>query len=162
MNRYLIVSLAVALSIILLFWSVEKPRPENEPVPAGAVKSAGQSSAQRSSPEALKKKAEERSYSKLEARNIFAADGAYALSSEQKTLGGASITLLGVIGGKAKTAIFRDSTGAIVSVAEGEPLANGAIVTAIDRSSVIAQRGAEKREFVIFDMKGRLPRSGGG
>jgi len=161
MRQYLIVSVAVALSIIILFWSVEKPRLENEPVPAGAAKGAAVASAQRSSPEAPDRPNEENSYPKLQARNIFAADGAYALSSAQKASGEASITLLGVIGGKAKTAIFRDSTGAVVSVAVGEPLSNGAIVTVIDSSSVIAQQGEEKREFVMFDMKDRPLRRGG-
>lgn len=160
MKQYPILSLAVALSLIVVFLFAERPKPENEPAPAAVVKSAQQEAAQQSSPEESKDQRAEKPYSRLQARNIFDPDGSYAASAEQKSLGETALTLLGVIGGKTKSAIFRDAAGAVIAVAEGQSLDNGAVITRIDRTSVIAERGEEKREFLIFDMKAKSPPSG--
>ena len=157
MSKFLIPSVIVALSFMLVFLSVEKPKAVIEQAPAISPNAAKQPSNQPPSLERLQNQQKDKSYPKLQARNIFSSDGAYALSPEQKPLGEAAFTLLGVIGGKSKRAIFRDSTGAILSVGEGEPLMNGTVITHIERLSATAERGEDKREFVLFDVKENSP-----
>jgi hypothetical protein len=161
MSKFLIPSSIVAVSFMLFFLSVENPKAVIERPPAISTNAAKQPPSQPSSLEGLQKSQKDNSYPKLQARNIFSSDGAYALSPEQKPLGEVSFTLLGIIGGKSKRAIFRDSTGAILSVGEGEPLMNGAVITHIERLSATAERGGEKKDFVLFDLKENSPRGSG-
>ena len=162
MTKYLIASAAVAFSLALVLLTVERPTLLTQPAPLRTIKSAEGVQVQEPVFDAAREQEQEKPYPKLQARNIFAADGAYAQSAEQKPLGEASLTLLGVIGGKAKKAIFRDGAGAIISVGEGESFLNGAVISRIEGLAVTVNRGEEKKEFVIFDMKGRPLRSGGG
>jgi hypothetical protein len=161
MSKFLIPSVIVAVSLMLFFLSVENPKAVIERSPAISANAAKRPPSQPSSLEGLQKSQKDKSYPKLQARNIFSSDGAYAVSPEQKSLGQAAFTLLGIIGGKSKRAIFRDSTGAILSVGEGEPLMNGAVITHIERLSATAERGEDKREFVLFDLKENSPQSSG-
>jgi hypothetical protein len=158
MSKFLIPSSIVAVSLMLVFLLVENPKAVIEPPPAISSNTAKEPPNQPPALEGMQKQQKDKSYPKLQARNIFSSDGAYALSTEQKPLAEAAFTLLGVIGGKSKRAIFRDSTGVILSVGEGEPLMNGAVITRIERLSAIAERGEDKREFVLFDMKENSPR----
>jgi hypothetical protein len=159
MNKYLISFVIGAISLILVFLSVERPKAVIERAPVFPPNTAKATSIQPPSLKGLQEQQKDKSHPKLQARNIFSSDGAYALSTEQKPLGEAAFTLLGVIGGKSKRAIFRDSTGAILSVGEGEPLMNGTVITHIERLSATAERGEDKREFVLFDIKGNSPQS---
>jgi hypothetical protein len=161
MNKFLIPSVIGAISVILFFLSVEKPKAVIERAPAISPNTAKKASSQPPTLTGLQKQQKDRSHPKLQARNIFSSDGSYALSPEQKPLAEVSLTLLGIVGGKSKKAIFRDSTGAILSVGEGEPLMNGTVITHIDRLSVTAERGDDKREFVLFDLKENSPQSSG-
>ena len=160
MSKVFIVFAAVAFSLALVLLLVDKPKLVSEPTPVRPIQSAGAVQLPDSASDLAREPANEKNYPKLQARNIFSADGAYVQTADQRPLGEASLTLLGVIGGKTKKAIFRDSTGAIQSVGEGETLPNGAVISRIERLAVTVNRGEEKREFVIFDMKSYSPRGG--
>ena len=153
MTKFLIASAAVAFSLALVLLSVDKPNLITELVPLTSIKTAERAQQVEPALDVAQATGKAKSYPKLQARNIFSADGAYAQSAEQKPLGDASLTLLGVIGGKTKKAIFRDSTGAIIAAGEGEPFLGGAVISRIERLSVTVNRGEETKEFVIFDMK---------
>jgi hypothetical protein len=160
MTKFLIASAATACSLVLVLLSVDKPKLTTEPAPVRSIKTAVRPQAVEPAADVAQQTGKEKPYPKLQARNIFSADGAYSQSAEQKPLGEASLTLLGVIGGKTKKAIFRDPTGAIIAAGEGETFLNGAVISRIERLGVTVSRGDEKKEFVIFDMKSGSRRDG--
>ena len=61
-----------------------------------------------------------------------------------------SNTLIGVLGGRVKKAVIRESTGATSILAVGEKLGDGSVITAIEPVGVTLKRGKEKIELRIF------------
>jgi len=92
----------------------------------------------------------------LKERNIFAADGSYAPPSKSGTKGPlpkSPYTLIGILKGEEKKAVFRESTGSIVTLTVGKKLIDDSVITRIDSTSVEVKKGNEKRELKIFDVK---------
>jgi hypothetical protein len=92
----------------------------------------------------------------LKERNIFSPYGSYTIS-------GASLegplpqnqnpySLIGILQGEEKKAVFRDYKGSIITLAVGKKLVDGSVITRIDRLSVVVERGNEKRELKVFDL----------
>ncbi|MBM4276256.1 MAG: hypothetical protein FJ130_00030 [Deltaproteobacteria bacterium] len=102
------------------------------------------------------------SWEKLKERNIFAADGKYPVSiagvtGTQKILPEKPYTLIGVLQGEEKKAVFRDPTGAIVTFTVGKKLMDDSVITRINTFSVELEKGKERRELRIFEFKPPQP-----
>ena len=152
---YLADGAVIVLSLLLVYWWAEKPQLNLEKKPVAQVqpvvpekKVQGDPSANAEMPGKTA-----RDYQQLEARNIFAADGLYAQSPQQKPMPEVAYTLLGVIVAKPKQAVFRDYLGAVVAVGVGEALADGFVIARIEALSVMAKRGEDEREYRIFPQK---------
>jgi hypothetical protein len=89
------------------------------------------------------------------ARNIFTANGAYT-DSDDKLIPANPYTLLGVIhGGGVTKAVFRDYSGSVVAMAQGQKMIDGSVITRIDDASVQLRKGEEKTELKTFDIPNR-------
>jgi len=105
----------------------------------------------------------------LKERNIFTLEG----GAVPPGLGGPGsppgppYTLIGILQGEEKRAVFLESGGKIVTLAVGKILADGSVVTRIDDLSVQLEKGKEKKELKVFDLPkaslgvGRLQRGAG-
>lgn len=100
-------------------------------------------------------------YNSLKGRNIFSVDGIYPLKMEgaapRGTLPEKPYTLIGILQGEEKKAVFREHTGAIVTLTIGKKLIDGSVITRINTLSVELERGKEKRELRIFEYKTPKP-----
>ena len=101
----------------------------------------------------------------LRDRNIFSPDGKYAMSKPGATgttgttgsLPENPYTLIGVLQGEEKKAVFRDPTGSIVTLTLGKKLMDGSIITLINNISVKVKKGEEEKELRIFSVKKPKP-----
>lgn len=89
----------------------------------------------------------------LKARNIFVSDGSYALPAAKKLIPDRPYTLLGVMLGKEKKAVFREYTGSIAYLGEGAKMLDDSVIISIEKLSVTARKGKEKKEYKIFDIR---------
>ena len=101
-------------------------------------------------------------YDALKDRNIFAADGKYAIVAMsgpgmKGPLPENPYTLIGILQGEEKKAVFREHTGSIITLTVGKELIDGSVITRIDNLSVEVKRGKEKRELRIFSVKKPKP-----
>jgi len=62
-------------------------------------------------------------------------------------------TLIGILHGEEKKAVFREYTGSILFLTVGKKLIDDSIITRIDSTSVEVKKGKEKKELKIFDVK---------
>jgi hypothetical protein len=90
----------------------------------------------------------------LKERNIFSPYGSYAMSGAvfKGPLPERPYTLIGVLKGEEKKAVFREYTGAIVTLSVGKKLIDGSVITRIDTTSVEVKKGKEKRKLKIFEV----------
>jgi hypothetical protein len=98
----------------------------------------------------------------LKERNIFAADGKYAIVAMsgpgmKGPLPENPYTLIGILRGEEKKAVFREHTGSILALTVGKELIDGSVITRIDNLSVEVKKGKEKRELRIFSVKKPKP-----
>ncbi|MFA4916750.1 MAG: hypothetical protein WC560_08785 [Syntrophales bacterium] len=95
----------------------------------------------------------------LEERNIFAIDGSYTTSGAGTavSLPEGSCTLIGILHGEEKKAVFREHTGSVVTLTVGGKLSDGYIITEISSVSVKVEKGQERRELKIFDVNNYEP-----
>jgi len=98
----------------------------------------------------------------LKDRNIFAADGKYAIVAMsgpgmKGPLPENPYTLIGILRGEEKKAVFREHTGSILALTVGKELIDGSVITRIDNLSVEVKKGKEKRELRIFSVKKPKP-----
>jgi hypothetical protein len=91
----------------------------------------------------------------LKGRNIFAADGSYATAGTgmKGPLPENPYTLIGVLRGEEKKAVFRQYTGEIITLTVGKKLIDGSVITRIDNRSVKVKKGKERRELRIFHVE---------
>jgi len=61
-------------------------------------------------------------------------------------------SLIGVLQGEEKRAVFLEPGGKIVALAVGNNLTDGTVVTRIDDLSVQVEKGKEKKELKVFDL----------
>lgn len=95
----------------------------------------------------------------LKARNIFVSDGSYALPVAKKLIPDIPYTLLGVMLGKEKKAVFREYTGSIAYLGEGAKMLDDSVIISIEKLSVKTKKGKEKKEYKIFDINHKLSHS---
>ena len=90
----------------------------------------------------------------LKERNIFSLDGSYAkLGAGLKgPLPENPYTLIGILNGEEKKAVFRDYKSSIIVLTLGEKLMDGSVITYIEGLSVQLEKGKEKRELKVFDL----------
>jgi hypothetical protein len=101
----------------------------------------------------------------LKERNIFSPDGSYTPAGSYTKSGTAfkgplpenPYTLIGILHGEEKKAVFRDFTGSLITLTVGKKLVDGSVITHIDKLSVRLKKGQEKRELRIFDVKPPQP-----
>ena len=88
----------------------------------------------------------------LEKRNVFAADGSYPAPGTEggRLLPENPYTLIGVLKGKEKKAVFREYTGSVVTQTVGEKLLDGYVIISIDDVSVKLRKGKDRRELRVF------------
>jgi len=100
----------------------------------------------------------------LKERNIFSPDGSYTKS--EAVLKGPLLkgplpenpyTLIGILQGEEKKAVFKDYTGSIITLTIGKQLSDGSIIRRIDNFFVEVEKGEEKRELRIFNIKPPKP-----
>jgi len=96
----------------------------------------------------------------LKDRNIFSADGKYSIVIPGAGAAGTGgplpenpYTLIGILHGEEKKAVFRDHTGSIIALTVGKKLIDDSVITRIDSTSVEVTKGKEKRELKIFSVK---------
>ncbi len=95
----------------------------------------------------------------LKERNIFSPDGKYPILTSGGVIAGPSpenpetYTLIGILDGEEKKAVFRESTGSIVALTVGKKLKDGSVLTRIDKFAVEVKKGEEKRELKMFNVK---------
>ena len=95
----------------------------------------------------------------LKERNIFSPDGKYPILTSAGVIAGPSpenpytYTLIGILDGEEKKAVFRESTGSIVALTVGKKLKDGSVLTRIDKFAVEVMREKEKKELRMFNVK---------
>lgn len=94
----------------------------------------------------------------LKQRNLFSEDGSYVLSAEKtkkvkEVLPENPYTLVAVLLGKEQKAVFRDYKGVIHTLAKGQKLIDGAVLTGISPRSVKIKKGNASKELVLFDVR---------
>ena len=100
----------------------------------------------------------------LKDRNIFSPDGSYtkpgAVLKGPLSKGPPPenpYTLIGILQGDEKKAVFKEYTGSIITLTVGKQLPDGSVVSRIDKLSVEVEKGKEKRELRIFNIKTPKP-----
>lgn len=88
----------------------------------------------------------------LQERNIFSDDGKYLKPGEKPkpVLPENPYTLIGVLNGKERKAVFREYTGNLVVLTKGKKLIDEAVITRIDSRSVQVKKEGKNRELKIF------------
>jgi len=91
----------------------------------------------------------------LKDRNLFAESGSYVVKDDKKkvVLPENPYSLIAVLMGKEKKAVFREYTGAIQTLASGNTMIDGAVITEINPRSVKVRKGKEVKELKLFDVR---------
>lgn len=91
----------------------------------------------------------------LKDRNIFSADGRYPVITAQgkKDIPEVAYTLLGVMRGREKKAVFREYTGAVLAFGVGAKMIDDSVVADIGSLSVKVKKGKKEREYRIFHLE---------
>ena len=90
----------------------------------------------------------------LKERNIFSPDGSYTKSGAglKGPLPENPYTLIGILNGEEKKAVFRDYTGSIIALTVGKKLIDGSVITKIEKLSVQLENEKDKKELKVFDL----------
>lgn len=157
--KYLLDIICVILVVILAFLIAERPVVDLSIRSSPADKRQSQETRKEETSKLEKEIIRDIAATKgLKERNIFSADGKYATIG----VGGTEVkgpppenpyTLIGILQGQEKKAIFREYTGAIVTLTVGKKLLDGSVITGIGSTTVEVKKGKEKRELRIFEVK---------
>jgi len=95
----------------------------------------------------------------LKERNLFGLFGHDPVTGKtlKTPLSKNPYTLIGILQGEEKKAVFREPSGAIVALTSGKKLVDGSEITRIDDFSVRVKKGDEEREIRIFNIKTPSP-----
>jgi hypothetical protein len=88
-------------------------------------------------------------YRALQARNIFAVSGGYA-EADAKSIPEQAYTLIGVLSGKEMKAVFKDYTGAVLTMTAGKKMIDGFVISRIEGTAVKLRRGHEEKVLRTF------------
>ncbi len=93
------------------------------------------------------------SYEALEKRNIFTEGGTYVavLEKSLSALPPNPYTLVAVLQGNDKKAVFREYTGAIITVPVGKKMIDEYVVQSIESLTVKLMRGNEEKKLTVFN-----------
>jgi hypothetical protein len=157
--KYLLDIICVVIVVLLALLTAEKPVFNVNMRPSIADKKQPQDRKKEETKKVEKKIVRDVFASKvLKDRNIFSAGGTYvapgAGSADKKgPLPENPYTLIGILQGEEKKAVFREYTGSIVFLTIGKKLIDDSIITRIDSTSVEVKKGKEKKELKIFNIK---------
>jgi hypothetical protein len=158
-KKYLPDILCIVLFIMIALLGAEKPVIDLNIRPSIADKRQSQDTKKEETKKVEKEIVRDVFASKvLKDRNIFSANGRYTTSGAggadmKGPLPGNPYTLIGILHGEEKKAVFREYTGSIVFLSVGKKLIDESVITRIDSTSVEVKKGKEKRELKIFDVK---------
>jgi hypothetical protein len=157
--KYLLDIICVVIVVILALLTTQRPVIDLNIRPSIADKRKPQDTIKEETKKVQKEIVRDVVTSKaLKDRNIFSADGRYttpgAGTADMKgPLPENPYTLIGILQGEEKKAVFREYTGSIVFLTIGKKLIDDSIITRIDNTSVEVKKGKEKKELKIFDVK---------
>jgi hypothetical protein len=90
----------------------------------------------------------------LKKRNIFSLDGSYtavkAATMQAQVIPENPYTLLAILQGKERNALFREFTGAVITAPLRKKMIDGFVVTRIGDLNVSLKRGKETKEMGVF------------
>ena len=158
-KKYLPDILCIVLFIMIALLGTEKPVIDLNIRPSIADKRKPQDTIKEETKKVEKEIVRDVFVSKvLKDRNIFSADGRYTTpgagtAGMKGPLPENPYTLIGILHGEEKKAVFREYTGSIVFLSVGKKLIDESVITRIDSTSVEVKKGKEKRELKIFDVK---------
>jgi hypothetical protein len=160
-KKYLPDILCIVLFIMIALLGAEKPVIDLNIRPSIADKRQSQDAKKEETKKVEKEIVRDVFVSKvLKDRNIFSADGKYPIVTPGPGPSGTGgrmpenpYTLMGILHGEEKKAVFREYTGSIVFLSVGKKLIDESVITRIDSTSVEVKKGKEKRELKIFDVK---------
>lgn len=162
-KKYFFDILSIFLVALVIFLTVKRPAVDLD-LPPSFSEGKESLDARKEDPVKVKKLELTRApvaYNSLKERNIFAADGIYLTQMDGRDhkgpLPGKPYTLIGILQGEEKRAVFREHTGAIITLTVGKRLMDGSMITRIDELSVELEKGKEKRELKIFEFKPPKP-----
>lgn len=92
----------------------------------------------------------------IKERNVFSASGTYAESSAQP-LPDNPYTLIAVLQGNEKKAVFRDHNGVVSTLPVGKKLPDEFVITRIDTLSVQLEKRNEQKDLRLFNAGGGQP-----
>lgn len=150
----IVIMFLISVSVILF---AGKPRINFNPPPAAAVKSDKKAVAEIKN-EAQVVDGSVTSYDSLEKRNIFTEAGTYAAAGAAAlpVLPPNPYALIAILQGNDKKAVFREYTGAIVTVPVGKKMIDEYTVKSIEGLTVKLQKGNEEKKFTIFNSANSL------
>lgn len=145
----------IGLSVILAFLLARKADMPLSVKPSLSVKTERTGERPVKNPAATLFSIGDESSKELNGRNIFSADGRYPVITTQgkREIPEVPYTLLGVMLGKEKKAVFREYTGSIVSLSEGAKMLDDSVITTIEKLSVKVKKGKKEREYRIFHLE---------
>lgn len=146
-RKYIIDLIFISFSVLLAFLLVERPGAVDAEKPSTV---GGKKDAAKLGTPGIEAMPEVKWRNGLKERNIFAPN---AVEASFAGMPQASYTLTGIVYGNAKKAFFREDTGKVVSIGEGERLGDGSVVRHIDKLSVRVKRGKEEMEYRIFKVE---------
>lgn len=147
-KNYIIDLIFISLSVLLAYMWVERPDAVTIGRPSPVMEKTDTSKAEGIPASLLPEVG--KGHKELKARNIFAGQADASPAPNQ-----GSYSLTGIVYGKEKRAFFKDDAGIVVSVGEGEKLADGSVVKKIDRLLVKVRKGKEEMEYRIFKLEGK-------
>ena len=160
MKRYLLDFLCVVLIVSIAVLAAGKPAVDLNPRPSVTDKRQPPDAKKPGTKKMLKEIVRDIVTSGvLKERNIFAPDGKYPILTSGGVIAGPSpenpetYTLIGILDGEEKKAVFRESTGSIVALTVGKKLKDGSVLTRIDKFAVEVKKGEEKRELRLFSVE---------
>jgi len=161
--KYLLDIICVVIVVILALLTTQRPVIDLSIRPSIADKRQPQDTKKEKTKNVQKEIVRDVVTSKvLKDRNIFSADGKYPTSGAGSADMGAGVkaalpenpyTLIGILQGEEKKAVFREYTGSIVTLTVGKKLIDDSVITRINNTSVEVKKGKEKKELRIFDVK---------
>jgi hypothetical protein len=143
-----IVGILIIISCVIIF--AGKPHIDYNPPPAATVQIDKKKVSEiKNETEAVREN--KALYAALEKRNIFTEAGGYAATEVSlSALPPNPYTLIAILQGKDKKAVFREYTGAIVTVPVGKKMIDGYIVQSIEGLTVKLKRDKEEKKFRVF------------
>lgn len=156
MKKYYPIDLIfIGLSVILAFLLARKADMPLSVKPSLAAKTERAGGKPAKNPAATLFSIGDESSRELKDRNIFSADGRYPVITAQgkREIPEVPYTLLGVMLGREKKAVFREYTGAVRAFGVGAKMIDDSVVADIGSLSVKVKKGKKEREYRIFHLE---------